>query len=86
MKCGRWRSVFRKATAFAVVIVLLAMLVQVHAHNVDTLAPVVFVPDFLFGQVDVPISLWSVVESATLLLPQAPVPEVLFQRPPPFIA
>ena len=85
MKSGRWMSAFRKTIAFAVVIVLLVLIAQGHAHTVDTLAPVVFVPDFLFGQADVLISLWSVVDSATLLLPQAPAAEAAFQRPTPSI-
>jgi hypothetical protein len=85
MSIERRQSFLRVTVAMAVVIGLLLLLVNVGAPSCDVIALVVLVPDVLFGTVEVPHSLWTVSESAELL-PQAPVLDWLFQRPPPSLA
>lgn len=86
MSMERRQSFLRVTAAIAVVIGLLLLLVHAGAPSGDVIALVVLVPDALFGVVEVPSSLWTVSESVAELLPQAPVFDLLYQRPPPSIA
>jgi hypothetical protein len=86
MSMERRQSLLRVMAAIAVVIGLLLLLAHTGTLSAHVFALVVLVPDVLFGAVEIPHSLWTVFESTTRLLPQAPISELLFQRPPPSIA
>jgi hypothetical protein len=86
MSMERRQSFLRVTAAIAVVIGLLLLLAHAGAPSGDVIALVVLVPDVLFGVVEVPRSLWTHSESVAALLPQAPVFDCLFQRPPPSLA
>jgi hypothetical protein len=86
MSMERRQSFLKVTVAIAVVIGLLLLLAHAGAPSGDVIALVVLVPDAFFGVVEVPSSLRTVSESVAELLPQAPVFDWLFQRPPPSLA
>jgi hypothetical protein len=82
----RRQNVLRVTAAIAVVMGLLLLLAHAGAPSGDVIALVVLVPDVLFGVVEVPRSLWTLSGAVAEFLPQAPVFDCLFQRPPPSLA
>jgi hypothetical protein len=79
------RSFLKGVVSLAVLIALLLFLVP-HAasHPGAALACFLLVPVFLFGRLDIPLSLWPITQIETIL-PRAPVASSLFQRPPPLL-
>jgi hypothetical protein len=69
--------------AVVLLVCLLALLVPQGGAHGGLVAGVLFFPLFLFGLLDLALLLRGAVLADEIVLPQAPVLDALFQRPPP---
>jgi hypothetical protein len=75
-------QVRRTHIVIAAVMMVCLLIPQVANHG--SIAPfVLLLPVFLFGLLDVPCLLRAPVYAGPALLPQVPIPNALFRRPPP---
>jgi hypothetical protein len=84
MRRSKHQRLLRTIAVIAVMVgVLLFLLPHSSAHHGIATACIVLVPEFLFGTVDVPRTLWTIVQSGEALSVLTLSRPALFQRPPP---
>ena len=74
-----------KTIAVLAVLIALVLLLLPHSSHQHGLVFICFLllPVFLFGRVDVPLSLWPIGQTSKILFRQIPTHPSRFQRPPP---
>ncbi len=83
MRNNRQR-VLRSIAAFAIVIALVLLLVPHFAHHHGiVLTCFLLLPVFLFGKVELPLSLWPIEQIGKVAFRQIVICSSRFQRPPP---
>jgi hypothetical protein len=81
---ARQQRAFRTIAAFAILVALILLLIPHSSHQHGfTFVCFLLLPVFLFGRVDIQISLWPVGQASKIRFPQIPILSPRFQRPPP---